>query len=1194
VRYPQVRHYIRIRSILLALTLSLFLSTDGEARAQACTSQEIKSQIGNLAKDSNLQERAVEALRECGSSAVPDLIQALQDKNDLQMQLGAIKGLEVLGSPAVSDLEKILSDNSKEDDVRALSIVTLTKIAQAHKAERNLIVQLLSKRYQDKNESNLIRVNSTLALETIKSLESNSFTDYLTLWIKQHPKEFAGGTSIVGLLCLYLGIFWFKPLWLLKVDNWLKPASLNISSLNLELSLRPFLALKYSNRVLDEWVRYHLPQVRDSFYKKCKDEKDIDLENYIPLPIQIGNNHEPRILSKEALQPIFDKKRYCILVSAEGGAGKTSLACQIATWVMADTPVQRPCKHRMLPILIDRELDFEPKKCRHPLTDAILGQLQDLVGSDEEISLELLDKLLRQRRILVILDHLSEMSEATRKKIQFDSPELPISALIVTSRLEEKLDIVKTTLNPLRVERDRLLQFMQLYVDRRLEKQGKKYLNYVEYYSACSRLTQIVGERKITVLLAKLYGDQLVDRLTEDQSNVLSSGLPKDIPGLMRSYINRLNRSIPEDRKRDELEVQNDAKIVAWECLRYYYRSDLAKRDDVLSALEAISKEVDAKLRLQYLEKSLRLIRTEEPGDKIRFYLDPLAEYLGALYCVAHFNKYEKRWRQFLDLVPQNKPAEVFRDFLLAVRDVCLLPDNKSLVPDYIPEKLLQKAAVDSEKLEQDIQDRNLWQYYSDLKLRDNAEDVKFAIGKIGDLGGAVRRAVERQIIPNILSDLVKFLEREDICSEVSSTLAKLGSLVIPDLTQTLKHENTYVRCSAAQILGELREESKSAVPNLVAALEDSNLSFRILVITALGKIGLEASLAVPKLINLLRNNNEDIEIRKRAAKALSFMGQKAEQSVDTLEVVLHNNDEVTLMRLVAAQTLFCLGRTVNSFIAEVNENEILIHQFHESITTRVEELGGGINLEMVLIQGNTFLMGSPIEEIDRQEDYENRHQVTLQSFFMSKYPVTQAQWQLIATLPKVDLELNLNPSYFKGANRPVEQVSWLEAKEFCARLSILKSCEYRLPNEAEWEYACRAGTITPFNFGETITTDLANYCGIDRQVGKTLQKGSYASGPKGDYREETTPVGGFCVINKYGLCDMHGNVWEMCSDFWRKDHEDIRSDDKVENNFSIVIRGGAWNSSARECRSAFRTAYKPNSCTKQVGFRVCCSELTI
>nr|MDZ8022942.1 formylglycine-generating enzyme family protein [Nostoc sp. SerVER01] len=197
--------------------------------------------------------------------------------------------------------------------------------------------------------------------------------------------------------------------------------------------------------------------------------------------------------------------------------------------------------------------------------------------------------------------------------------------------------------------------------------------------------------------------------------------------------------------------------------------------------------------------------------------------------------------------------------------------------------------------------------------------------------------------------------------------------------------------------------------------------------------------------------------------------------------------------------------------------------------------------IEMVAIPEGTFEMGSPPDEPERRQNENPQHTVSIQPFFLTKYPVTQKQWQFVAHLPQVKQRLNRNPSRFKGANRPVENISWYDAVEFCLRLSQYTGRPYSLPSEAEWEYACRAGTITPFHFGQTITTDVANYDGTDDE--EYRWSGSYGWGPEGIYREETTEVGSFGLANAFGLYDMHGNVWEWCLDDWHNNYEGAPTD---------------------------------------------------
>jgi formylglycine-generating enzyme required for sulfatase activity len=251
-----------------------------------------------------------------------------------------------------------------------------------------------------------------------------------------------------------------------------------------------------------------------------------------------------------------------------------------------------------------------------------------------------------------------------------------------------------------------------------------------------------------------------------------------------------------------------------------------------------------------------------------------------------------------------------------------------------------------------------------------------------------------------------------------------------------------------------------------------------------------------------------------------------------------------------------------------------------------VEDLGNGVILEMAAIPGGTFIMGSPPEELGHQKYESPQHSVTVQPFFMGKYQVTQAQWRFVAQLAQVNRELEQDPSNFKGDNRPVEQVSWYDAVEFCDRLSNHTKEQYRLPSEAEWEYTCRAGTTTPFYCGETISTDLANYDG----------NYTYGGGAKGVFRGETTAVGSFGVANNFGLYDMHGNVYEWCQDHWHNNYEGAPTDgsawlsNKKDSNRRL-LRGGSWYYSPENCRSAFRHNYNLDYYyLNNIGFRVVCS----
>ena len=253
------------------------------------------------------------------------------------------------------------------------------------------------------------------------------------------------------------------------------------------------------------------------------------------------------------------------------------------------------------------------------------------------------------------------------------------------------------------------------------------------------------------------------------------------------------------------------------------------------------------------------------------------------------------------------------------------------------------------------------------------------------------------------------------------------------------------------------------------------------------------------------------------------------------------------------------------------------------------EPLADGVALEMVRIDGGSFLMGSPESETNRYDDEGPVRRVTVPDFYIGKYAVTQAEWRVVAGWEKVEIDLNPEPSYFPKKSdrrigdddrRPVEQVSWFEAREFCARLTRQTGRVYRLPSEAEWEYACRAGSTTPFAFGPTVTPDQVNYNG-NYLYGKAMS---------GLYREETIPVGSLGVANGWGLFDMHGNVLEWCEDH-AGSYEGAPTDGRpyvtgdVDGNRRL--RGGSWNLNGVNCRSAFRNVGGPGYRGNYVGLRV-------
>jgi formylglycine-generating enzyme required for sulfatase activity len=252
--------------------------------------------------------------------------------------------------------------------------------------------------------------------------------------------------------------------------------------------------------------------------------------------------------------------------------------------------------------------------------------------------------------------------------------------------------------------------------------------------------------------------------------------------------------------------------------------------------------------------------------------------------------------------------------------------------------------------------------------------------------------------------------------------------------------------------------------------------------------------------------------------------------------------------------------------------DNLTLHRYKRTNKAYVEDLGNGVLLTLMLLPGGEFMMGAPEGEPESSDNERPQRLVKVPPFLIGRYPVTQAQWQVVAGYDQVQTDLKLAPSNFKGDDLPVEGVNWHEATEFCQRLAAKTQKNYHLPSEAQWEYACRAETTTAYHFGDQLTDELANY---ERSVGQTTAVGTYPA-------------------NRWGLHDMHGNVDEWCQDPWHGSYEGAPSDGSawIEGGDSKlrVIRGGSWYDIPRICRSAYRDSFEPGNGSTYVGFRVVCS----
>jgi formylglycine-generating enzyme required for sulfatase activity len=254
-----------------------------------------------------------------------------------------------------------------------------------------------------------------------------------------------------------------------------------------------------------------------------------------------------------------------------------------------------------------------------------------------------------------------------------------------------------------------------------------------------------------------------------------------------------------------------------------------------------------------------------------------------------------------------------------------------------------------------------------------------------------------------------------------------------------------------------------------------------------------------------------------------------------------------------------------------LDENGSIIKWTRCTAEQSTEDLGRGVCLDMLVIPEGIFQMGSPRHL--GNPDEQPQHLVKINSFMMSRCLITQEQWKAIAG--------KLPPCRFKGDNLPVERISWEDAQKFCKRLSKKTKRNYHLPSETQWEYACRAGTSTPFSFGETITTEIVNFNGEHR----------FRNEPRGVYGHVTT-AGGIFPPNAFGLYDMHGNLWEWCADNWLDDYTSTPRDNssyQSKDSRYRVARGGSWHEPPGLCRSASRLRVLESDADEVMGLRVVC-----
>jgi hypothetical protein len=427
----------------------------------------------------------------------------------------------------------------------------------------------------------------------------------------------------------------------------------------------------------------------------------------------------------------------------------------------------------MLPIFINDELDIREGDTSHTaLLETVRGKLKHLTGQPQSLRKELVAVLMEKKHILVIVDNLSGMSDATRLCIQPQRAEFPGAALIVTSRLKEEKLETAATFETVLLTGNRVSQFVQSYI----EIQGKSGLfdTDQEFHSNCNKLSQIAGtgERKITPMFAKLFLDHLI--------NAKDSGsrqpLPDNIPDLVLRYVDNLNPNDAAVNKRQQ--SLEDAQTVAGLCVKKSFTPIAVSKSDIIKSLKDEDSE-DSEDRFEYLKDVLGLLKVEKPreGSKymVRFLLDPLAEYLAAYKVVNSYQGRTNLWTNLMTRI-DNEESERVESFLLALNDCCRT--TKVAIPEFVRLRLTE------------------FQYNWEIKQLLHDLDSPDAITR--------RRACRRcgqigHAIPAVISALCKSLQYDDHTVQIEA-IRVLGAMgqraesAIPDLTKLLQQNDTNVR----------------------------------------------------------------------------------------------------------------------------------------------------------------------------------------------------------------------------------------------------------------------------------------------------------------------------------------------------------------------------------------------------------------
>jgi HEAT repeat protein len=594
-----------------------------------------------------------------------------------------IAAIGAIGPAAPADVIPVLiaihRSRSLDSDENAAEALESIAVALALAGKTDFVMLLReAQRELESNDKSIVQARARKVELAAESLNTRWWEMKLNSRRLAYAKYGAPVLILPVLLSIWLILYGVRPIWLFRLNEQLSKIPVEYSLLGIVSGPLRYLLLvgffHYRRRVLDAWLEERIADARERFSRKVI---VAERKRYVPIPVKVGDSETLRFEPRH-LREAFKNVATGLLIRGDGGSGKTSLACMIGTWCMSADREYRPCDYFSLPVVIE-DLKSQWNEGENIVEHVARVQVKTLTQSAELPSSQLVRCLLKNKRVLVIIDGVSEMASDLRGKILQDLMELSANAVAVTCRAGRFLEEYSPLeITPMLLKDKTLAAFLSEYIEKLQDPAvgtqcRSKALEQSEFFELCRRVPLMTNERAVTALLAGLFAQLAMQNRRDvskgDDLEYVDEAMPQNCPDVILHYINYLNREFDKDVT-SNANVQRAAKIIAWECIKDTFQPTAAKTRDIIDALASDNLAPEL---LDHLEANLRLIRRMKPGyERTRFSVEPIAEYLGCMRMTEVNIQANDRWE--VDLARLNKLCGDVSDttgFLRALEDCC-------------------------------------------------------------------------------------------------------------------------------------------------------------------------------------------------------------------------------------------------------------------------------------------------------------------------------------------------------------------------------------------------------------------------------------------------------------------------------------------------------------------------------------------